>query len=423
MPTTPIDPTSGPHSDSHSAPNSGPDSGPDSAPYSGLRVLDLSQGIAGPYCAQILWQQGADVVKVEPPDGDWGRHVGVVRDGESALSIAYNVGKRGVCVDARQPRGKALLAQMAQQADVLIQNFRPGVAERMGVGYDSLAERCPCLVYVSISGYGPDGPCATAPASDSVMQADSGLMFANQTPEGEPRRIGLLMADISTALYAAQATSAALYQQARGGRGQHVQLSLFQACAALQVNDILAFGMTGARATGAVSAPNGVFGTADASLSVLALNNDQFARLCRALERTDWLADPALSSNEGRMAQRERLHRELAAQLATQPAAHWVERFAREDVLHARVRDYGSLAAHPQAAHIGLLDSLAQPGGEPLPFARVPGAAARRPLQAAPQIGQHTVAVLTEWGVAPSDIQSMLDMGVLRQAPSAQGEY
>jgi crotonobetainyl-CoA:carnitine CoA-transferase CaiB-like acyl-CoA transferase len=395
MPTTPIDPSSGPHSDSHSAPYSGP--------YSGLRVLDLSQGIAGPYCAQILWQQGADVLKVEPPDGDWGRHVGVVRDGQSALSIAYNVGKRGVCVDARQPRGKALLAQLAQRADVLIQNFRPGVAERMGVGYASLAERCPGLVYVSISGYGPDGPSSNAPASDSVMQADSGLMFANQTPDGEPRRIGLLMADIATALYAAQATSAALYQQARGGRGQHVQLSLFQACAALQVNDILAFGMAGARATGAVSAPNGVFG-----------------RLCRALERTDWLTDPALSSNEGRMAQRERLHRELAAQLATQPAAHWVERFAREDVLHARVRDYDSLAAHPQAAHIGLLDSLAQPGGEPLPFARVPGAAARRPLQAAPAIGQHTVAVLTEWGVPPSDIQSMLDMGVLRQTPSAQ---
>ena len=402
MPTLPFDPASG--------------------PYAGLRVLDLSQGIAGPYCAQILWQQGADVVKVEPPDGDWGRHVGVVRDGQSALSIAYNVGKRGVCVDARQPRGKALLARMAQRADVLIQNFRPGVAERMGVGYDSLAETCPGLVYVSISGYGPDGPSANAPASDSVMQADSGLMFANQSPAGEPRRIGLLLADIATALYAVQATSAALYRHARSGLGQHVQLSLFQACAALQVNDILAFGMAGERAAGAVSAPNGVFATADASLSVLALNNDQFARLCRALERPDWLADPALASNAGRMAQRERLHRELSVQLAARPAAHWVERLAREDVLHARVRDYDSLAAHPQAAHIGLLEPLTQPGGDALPFARVPGAAAPRPLQAAPEIGQHTVAVLTEWGEPAQDIQSMLDAGVLRQAASPHGD-
>lgn len=394
-----------------------------SGPYSGLRVLDLSQGIAGPYCAQILWQQGADVVKVEPPDGDWGRHVGVVREGQSALSIAYNVGKRGVCLDARQPRGKALLAQMAQSADILIQNFRPGVAERMGVGYDSLAERCPGLVYVSISGYGPDGPSSNAPASDSVMQADSGLMFANQSAEGEPRRIGLLMADIATALYAVQATSAALYQHARSGRGQHVQLSLFQACAAFQVNDILAFSMAGERQPGAVSAPNGVFDTADASLSILALNNDQFARLCRALERPDWLADPTLSSNAGRMAQRDRLHRELSVQLAAHPAAHWIERLAREDVLHARVRDYESLAAHPQAAHIGLLEPLAQPGGESLPFTRVPGTAARRPLQAAPAVGQHTVAVLREWGVPEPDIQSMLDSGVLRQAATPQAEH
>ncbi|MEN4918067.1 CoA transferase, partial [Achromobacter spanius] len=208
MPTSPIDPTTG--------------------PYAGLRVLDISQGIAGPYCAQLLWQQGADVVKVEPPDGDWGRHVGVVRDGHSALSIAYNVGKRGVCLDARQPRGKALLADLAQRADLVIQNFRPGVAERLGVGYEALADRRPGLVYVSISGYGEDGPSAHAPASDSVMQADSGLMYANQTPAGEPRRIGLLMADIATALYAAQAAGAALDRHARSGRGEPVRLSLVQ---------------------------------------------------------------------------------------------------------------------------------------------------------------------------------------------------
>ena len=399
MPTSPLAPTPG--------------------PYAGLRVLDISQGIAGPYCAQMLWQHGADVVKVEPPDGDWGRHVGVLRDEHSALSIAYNVGKRGVCVDARQPRGKALLADMAQRADIVIQNFRPGVAERMGVGYESLAARCPRLVYVSISGYGPDGPSANAPASDSVMQADSGLMYANQSSNGEPRRIGLLMADIATALYAAQATGAALYQQARSGRGQHVRLSLFQACAALQVNDILAYGIAGVRKAGAVSAPNGVFDAADGRLSVLALNNDQFARLCRALDRPEWLADPALSSNAGRMAQHERLHRELAVQLAAHPAAYWEERLAREDVLHARVRDYDDLAAHPQAAHVGLLEPLRQPGGGPLPFARAPGSAARRPLSAAPAIGEHTVEVLTEWGVQPADIQAMLDAGVLRQTAAA----
>ncbi|WP_129530367.1 CaiB/BaiF CoA transferase family protein [Achromobacter agilis] len=384
-------------------------------PFSGLRVLDISQGIAGPYCGQMLWQQGAEVVKVEPPAGDWGRHVGTVAGAHSALSVAYNAGKRGVCLDARHPAGREALRRLADGADVLIQNFRPGVAARMGVGYQDLAPHAPGLVYVSISGYGEDGPYASAPASDSVMQADSGLMYANQDEAGVPRRIGVLMADIATALYAAQATMAALYRQARTGLGSHVQLSLFQACAALQVNDILAYGMAGARRAGPVSAPNGVFDTADGRLSVLALNNDQFARLCRALERPEWLLDPAYADNAGRMARRETLHRELAAQLATRTSCHWIERLSREDVLHARVRGYDELAAHPQAQHVDLLQTLAQPGVGALPYAALPGLAQRRPLAAAPAIGQHTRDVLRDWGWTASDIQALLAAGALVQ--------
>jgi len=393
-----------------------PPSAAPALPFHGLRVLDISQGIAGPYCAQILWQQGADVVKVEPPDGDWGRHVGVTRGADSALSIAYNAGKRGLCVDARGPDGRQLLGRLARQADVVVQNFRPGVAARLGVGYADLAADCPQQVYVSISGYGQDGPFADAPASDSVMQADSGLMVANQAADGEPRRIGLLMADIATALYAAQAASAALYRQARGGGGAHVELSLFQACAALQVQDILAHEIAGMRVAGPVSAPNGVFDTADGRLSVLALNNEQFARLCRALDRPQWLADPAYADNASRMARRDTLHRDIADQLRQHPSDYWVERLAREDVLHARVRGYDDLAAHPQARHLGLLQPLPQPGGAPLPYARAPGLPAGRALAAAPAIGQHSRQVLADWGLPATDIDALLRAGIVRQA-------
>lgn len=386
-------------------------------PFDGLRVLDVSQGIAGPYCGQILWQQGADVVKVEPPDGDWGRHVGTVRAGHSALSIAYNAGKRGLCLDARTPLGKTTLARLAREADVLIQNFRPGVAARLGIDPAGLAVDRPELVYVSITGYGPDGPFADAPASDSVMQADSGLMFANQSADGEPRRIGLLLADMVTALHAAQATAAALYRQARGGGGAHVELSLFEACAALQGNDLLAYAMTGTRRAGPVSAPNGVFATADGRLTLLTLNNEQFARLCRALGREAWLDDPAYADNAARMTRQDDLHREIAAQLRTQPSDHWVERLAREDVLHARVRDYADLLGHPQALHLGLLESLAQPGGDPLPYARVPGLSSKRPLTPAPAIGQHSTQVLADWGLDAAETRALLEAGVVRQAP------
>src|SRR5690606_35364732 len=304
-------------------------------PFDDIRVLDISQGIAGPYCAQILWQHGADVIKVEPPVGDWGRNVGTVREGHSALSITYNAGKRSICLDAGTQAGKELLLRLALQADVIVQNFRPGVAERMGVGYETLAAQRPDLVYVSISGYGVDGPYANAPASDSVMQADSGLMFTNQDENGQPRRIGMLLADVATALYAAQATSTALYKRLKTGQGSHVELSLLQACAALQLNSIVEYSIAGRRPAGAVSAPNGVFPTADSSLSVLALNNDQFTRLCRALERPGWLKDERFADNASRMAHRDILHQEMAEQLQQQTTATWMATLQQHDVLHA----------------------------------------------------------------------------------------
>ena len=203
-------------------------------PYTGLRVLDISQGIAGPYCAHILWQQGADVIKVEPPAGDWIRHVGVTKGGHSAYGIQHSAGKKALALDARTEEGKNILFDMAMQADVIVQNFRPGVAQRLGVGYETLSSLKPDLVYVSISGYGPDGPYADAPATDSVMQSDSGLMFSNQDEHGTPRRIGLLAADVMTGLYAAQGAATALYQRLARKQGTHVEVSLFEACASFQ---------------------------------------------------------------------------------------------------------------------------------------------------------------------------------------------
>ncbi len=385
-------------------------------PFDDIRVLDISQGIAGPYCAQILWQQGAEVIKVEPPAGDWGRHVGTVRDGHSAVSISYNAGKRGLCLDASREEGRHLLRKLALQADVVVQNFRPGVAERMGVGYDELAAQKPDLVYVSISGYGTEGPYADAPASDSVMQADSGLMFTNQDETGQPRRVGILLADIATALYAAQASSSALYKRLKTGRGSHVQLSLLQACAAVQLDKIIEYSIAGKRQSGAVSAPNGIFATADGSLSLLALNNDQFARVCRALDRPAWLQDERFGDNASRMAHRDILHHEISQQLSQQPTAAWLTLLQQHDVLHAPVRDHAAVITHPQALQQTLFQTLDQPGLPPLPFVSVPTPNARRPLQAAPAIGEHSLAILREAGLPDAEISALQAAGIIRQA-------
>ena len=333
--------------------------------------------------------------------------------------MSYDAGKKGICLDARKEAGRRILRQLAIQADVLIQNFRPGVAERLGIGFETMAAECPGLVYVSVSGYGQDGPYADVPATDSVIQADSGLMFSNQDADRNPRRVGLLLADISTGLYAAQSTAAALYARLRTGVGSHIKISLFEACTALQSNDIATHSIAGERPTGAVSAPNGVFATADGALSVLALNNDQFTRLCRALGLPQWLEDPRFKGNADRLKNRDVLHAELTGLMARETTAIWTERLKAEDVLHAEVRDYVSLNAHPQARHLGLFKTLHQPGVGDVQFVGVPGVDNPRSMIAAPDIGQHSVEVLQAAGVPKSGINSLLEAGVVRQAESA----
>lgn len=387
----------------------------DSLPFSGLNILDISQGIAGPYCAQIMWQQGAKVIKVEPEEGDWGRHIGSTHEQQSALSISYNAGKESIALNAKTKKGQQILHRLVQDADVFIQNFRPGVTERLDLSYEKLQTINPNLIYVSISGYGPSGPYAKAPASDSVMQADSGLMFANQDSDNNPQRIGLLMADIATALYASQQTAAALYQRTKIKKGKHIELSLFEACAALQINDIASFEIEGSRKNGAVSAPNGVFDTTNGPISVLALNNDQFARLCRALDRPEWLKEPRFKTNQLRMLAREELHSAMAQQLSQAPREIWIERFSKHDVLHAPVRDYNLLINHQQATHLKTFQSIEQPGFGMLHLPGIPGAQNRRPLEPAPLIGQHTLKILTSLGLEESFIQNVIDEKIVVQ--------
>ena len=389
-------------------------------PWKDIKILDISQGIAGPSCAQMFAEQGAQVIKVEPPTGDWGRFVGVTSGEQSALSMQYNVAKRGLALDARTQEGQALLKTLAPRFDVVVQNFRPGVVERMGMDHETLSAKNPGLVYLSISGYGPDGPYAKRPASDSVMQADSGLMHMNRTPDNQPRRVGMLMADILTGLYAAQALSAALYQRQSTGKGLHIETSLFESCVAFQGMGLLEHAMVGSQPVGAVSAPNGVFETTDGQVSVVVLNDAQFQRFCEAIGREAWCEDPSLASNEARMAAKERLHASVAQILREASTAHWVAKFGEHDVLHAVVRDYESVQSHPQAMHLNLFQTVSQPTVGELLRAASPIAAYRSEGAVAPLIGEHSVEVLREFGVEQVQIDQLLASKVVKQAEDSK---
>lgn len=388
----------------------------------GIRVLDLSQGIAGPYCGSILQQQGAQVVKVEPPSGDWARSMGFTRDGFSAVVLAYNAGKSGLCVDAGTAAGRDVLRRMAQQVDVLIQNFRPGVVDRLGVGYAGLVASNPRLIYVSISGFGPDGPLADTPATDNVLQAMTGMMHANRSASGLPQKIGLYVADISAALYASQMICAALYRRSLTGKGRHIELSLLEACAALQASNIAdaVFSASGAVARSA-TAPGGVFRVGDGFITLGTLNNAMFARLCSALGVEGWVNDDRFASNQSRLAHAAALNADVGLLLQANSVTHWLQKLQAADVLHAAVSTYQDLLQNPQVDHAQIFREVHNVGLPSVPRPRHPGCSDYgASLVTAPRLGEHSLEVLAEYGFTPAEIAGLLDSKVVQSAQVAQ---
>lgn len=381
-------------------------------PLAGLKILDLSQGVAGPYCTQILADQGAEVVKVEPVQGDWGRHVGIAANGHSTISTTYNRGKKSIVIDAKHPQGQTLLLELAQHADVIVQNFRPQVVQRLGLDYESLRARHLQPVYVSISGYGSDGPYADNPATDSVMQADTGLMHTNRTAQGDPQRVGFLLADIATGVYAAQSCTAALLQRLRTGAGQHVEINLFEVCCALQstamAEDITRLQNGQAVAPQAVSAPNGAFEAADGKISILALNNEQFQRIATALNLSHWHTDPRFASNDLRLQHKALLHAELAAAIHDRSLADLEQCFHKHSVLHARIRTASQVMQHPQAEHLQTFHQLEQPGFGTVQVAASPWGMRSVAQAPAPRIGQHSNEILLSLGKTQAEISALV---------------
>jgi crotonobetainyl-CoA:carnitine CoA-transferase CaiB-like acyl-CoA transferase len=391
--------------------------GPD-LPYAGLRVLDVSQGFAGPYCAGLLGMQGASVIKVEPPGGDWIRAAGGGREGMTSLAIVGSAGKRSACIDAAKPEGKALLLRMARNADVFVQNFRPGVIERLGLGFETLAKDNPALVYVSITGFGPSGPDARKAATDSVLQAFTGMAHINRDTGGTPRRIPFLVPDTATGVYAAQATGAALYARAMTGRGRHVEVSLMDACAALQAAPLLDSMLSGDKPPAAIIVPSGIFRTKDGYVTVASLSDTMFAALLKALGLDALRSDPRYATLEARRENAPAINAEVARTLAGEDTRHWVRKLSAVDVLCAEVMDYAGFRASPQSTHTETFCEVDQFPYGALPLARVPGGRREWPVGPAPRVGEHTLEILAEAGVTGTECAALIDSGIVHQAPS-----
>ena len=387
----------------------------DSDAYAGLTVLDMSQGVAGPYCAGMLGLQGASVVKVEPPGGDWIRVMGGGEAGMTPLAVASNLGKRSLCVDARRAEGRAVIERLAARADVLVENFRPGVMAKLGLSAETLRARHPSLIYLSISGFGDEGPWAHKPGTDSVLQAYTGLAVLNRTEDGRPRRVGMLVPDTVSALYAVQAVGAALYARTRTGRGRHVQVSLAECCAAFQAAPIFEDALFAGRYKPPTAVPSGVYATLDGYVTLLVLRQDMWLRLCAALQRPQWIEDPRYKDNVARGQHAAALNAEIATMLASEPGAHWVQTLEAADVLCAHVQDYTQLRNHAQMRHMGTFGTVHQAPYEPLPMPYLPGTPRDRPIPPAPATGQHSREVLTELGYSAAAVASLEQAGVVTQ--------
>ena len=368
-------------------------------PLTGTLVLDLSQGIAGPYCGMLLAEMGARVVKVEPPTGDWMRSLGRGVDGASASFLYYNRGKEGIALDLDETRGQDAARTLAARADVLIENMRPGSLAKRGLGYDDMAALNPSLVYLSISGFGLSGPKAARPMTDTFGQAFSGLMHVNRAPDGTPVKIGTTLVDAFTGLYAAQAVMRALWPGGGERRGQHLDVSLVQSVAAAQGPKILDHALADEPAP-LLNAPAGVYATKDGWLALTIVNERQWQALCRVLGLGDLAGDPRMQSFEGRGAHIDILHPAVAGALAAEPTGHWEDALTEASVMACGINDYGDWLADPQVQAIEAAPE-GRIAGRALPLARTPG----QPLFEAPPpaIGEHGAALAAEFGLDPSE--------------------
>lgn len=369
-------------------------------PLDGVRVVDLSQGIAGPYCAMLLAQYGADVVKVEPPEGDWSRTLGVRYGDQTAFSVVGNLGKRSIALDLKQPADHAILDRLARGADVFIEGFRPGVAKRLGVDYPAIAALSPRVVYLSVSGFGQTGPERDRPAMDPVLQAFTGMMHTNRGGDGLPHRVGTIVVDMGTGLYCAQAVLAALYGRGADGPGRHIDASLMTAAAGLQSVHLMAHYLEGGQMRpGRV--PSGCYATADGWLQITILHDADFKKLCDVLGEPDLGSDPRFATYDQRSGHLEEITGRVVAALAAKPTAAWCEALRAAGLMHERVNSPLDFLAHPHVAETGAVAWLEQPGVGKVPMPQVPGLPrvdrgdARA---AAPGLDQHREEILRELG-------------------------
>jgi crotonobetainyl-CoA:carnitine CoA-transferase CaiB-like acyl-CoA transferase len=392
-------------------------------PLHGVKVLDLTSVVSGPHAAMILSDQGADVIKVEAPDGDSTRAGANRRGGFSAGFLNNNRNKRSIVLDLKNPGALDALKRLAAGADAFVQNFRPGVADRLGVGEAAIRAVAPKIVYVSISGFGEKGPYAQAPAYDPVIQGFSGLATVQAgSDQARPRLLRTILPDKLTAITASQAITSALLARERTGQGQHVRLSMLEAVVAF----LWSSDMSGQTFAGdepaeqeAASAIDLIYETADGYITAAVVTDRQWRGLTEALDKPEWLDDqrfktPALRQQN--IDERLRLTQEA---LLRRPSAEWLDRLTRADVPCGPVQTRSQMIRHPHVAAMEIVEEYDHPKAGRLRQSRAAARFSATPpaiRRGAPGLGEHTDEVLGEIGYSAAEIAGLRAAGAMGRA-------
>jgi formyl-CoA transferase len=377
-------------------------------------VLDLTRVRAGPTCVRQLADWGANVIKIElPPEADAGEAMGGPRDGSDFLNLHRN--KRSITLDLKSKPGLAAFKRMVKKADVVVENFRPGVKRRLGIDYRALARLNPKLVYASISGFGQSGPYAERPGFDQIAQGMGGLMSITGLPGQGPVRAGIPVADLTAGLFCALGILVALLEREKSKRGQYVATSLLQAQIFMLDFQGARFLMEGeipkqAGNNHPTSIPTGVFKTSDGHINIAATGQKIWERFCSALEAPELVHRPEYKSGAERSKNRDSLNAEIGSHIAKRSAADWVERFNKAGVPCGPIYSIDQVYGDPQVEHLGLAQTVKtkdkktlRMAGQPMTLSRTPSRLAAPP----PALGEHTDAVLEEFGFKAKEIAAL----------------
>jgi CoA:oxalate CoA-transferase len=398
----------------------------DNTALDGIRVLDFSHALAGPYCTLLLADYGAEIYKLESRAGDMGRGWGPpFAGGESAFFLGLNRGKRGISIDLKQKEGLDLCARLIDRMDVLIENFRPGAMDRLGLGYEAVHKRNPRLVYCSISGYGQQGPSRDEAAMDLVVQGSSGLLSITGTAAGESVRCGYGVTDVTAGLFAVIGILLALRARDRTGRGQFVDVSMLDSMISTMTSNYMSYLQSGVvpqpmGTTFPTVVPYGVLPTRDRAVAIAVGSEKLWATFCRTIERPELEQHPDYRTNAARIENRAVLEPLLEEIFRERPAAEWIERLQGAGVPASLVRNFEDVLEHPQSAVREMFPTLSHPTagphrvtGTPIKLSETPGA----PSEPAPLLGQHSMAALQELlGLDDASLTALAARGVIYEA-------